>query len=241
MKRESWETEDYSGVKLSELIDKYLAREPSPPKIGVYRPSEIGNCLRMNYYKRFLPEKLLPEKLRMFKSADLAHSFIRDVLAAARDEGVELLSWEEPFTLDFGEFVISGRWDDLIVVRLPTEEVPVIVEVKSLSGKTLEHITAPKLHHLYQIHPYMRAANTTLGVLWYLARDTYADKTFTVFYSQGVMDRVLLRLRRLHAHLVEGTLPPPEARDSKEIRFLCSFCQYWRECREEINPQLELL
>ena len=220
--------------KFSDIIDDYLRREDRPFPIGEYHPHEIGHCLRWNYYKRLIPRPVPPKKLRLFKSADLAHGFIRDVLAAS--DKVRLVSWEKPFEIPCGGFKIVGRYDDLITVKIAGEDMPIVVEVKSVSGKTVEHIRHPKPPHVYQLHPYLKATGAPAGQLWYIARDTYEDRTFTVFYDESTMGEVVVRAQLLHDFLTKGELPPSEGRNSRDIRYLCWFCPYWRECRADFNP-----
>lgn len=227
------EDEQATIPDFSELIDDYLRREPSAYTPGVYYPSEIGLCARMVYYKRLLPKAIEREKLRLFKSADLAHEFIRDVLASSTK--VQLLAWEKPFSIICDDLEISGRFDDVILVRLPRREFPVVVEVKTVSGKTVEHIRTPSTPHLYQIHPYMRALRTDMAILLYLARDTFADVWFSVFYDKGIMAEAVERVRRLHRCLANRELPPAESKCRKDL-IPCYYCPWWRECREEYNP-----
>lgn len=218
---------------LSDLIDEYLGRESRPARIGTYWPSEIGHCTRMNYYKRFIPTKIPSEKLRVFKSADLAHSFAREVLASS--DRVRLLTWEKSFSILHDDFEISGRLDDMILVKIAGKDVPIVIEVKSISGKSVGHIRSPSVSHLYQIHPYLRAVRSSVGIVWYIARDTYADRSFSIFYDKEVMSEVLLRVKRLHLRLVNRELPEPEAKTRKDL-LPCWFCPFWRECRADFNP-----
>lgn len=233
------------SFNFSELIDDYLKREDKPFPIGEYHPHETGVCLRRTYYKRLIPKKLPPEKLRLFKSGDLTHEFAREVLR--KSNRVQLIEWEKPFSLQYPNFKILGRFDDLIAVKLAGEKLPIMVEVKSISGKTVEHIRCPRRSHLYQIHPYMTARGTLLGMIWYIARDTFADRWFSVFYDQNIMNETLVRITLLHDCLTNNKLPPPEARHSKDIRFLCWYrdstgkahkCPWWWECKQDFNPQV---
>lgn len=216
------DTREWS-FSFSDLIDDYLKRESHPAKIGVYWPSEIGRCIRQNYYKRFLPREVPKEKRRLFKSGDVAHEFIRDVLA--RSNKVELLDWEKSFKIPYDDFVLSGRLDDLILIRIAEEKTPVVVEVKSVSGKSVAHINGINPTHLYQIQPYMHEIHARLGLVWYIARDTFADRPFTTFYDEGTMTEGLIRIQRLHRHLLEHSLPPPEAKTNNGF----VPCQIWRK------------
>jgi len=216
----------------STLIDEYLKREPQERVIGVYRPSEIGTCIRLTYYKFRMPVEFPPDKLRLFKAGDHVHYFIRSVLASS--PRLKLVDWEKPFSLVYDDFEISsGGYDDLITVRVQGKPLPIIIEVKSVSGKGVDHIKQPSMMHLYQIHPYMKAAHSNMATIWYVARDTYADKWFTVFYDERIMDEAVARIRKLHWHLVEQILP------ERECGFLCKFCPFWQECRGDYNPPLK--
>ncbi|MBC7219290.1 MAG: PD-(D/E)XK nuclease family protein [Hadesarchaea archaeon] len=233
---------DGSDFNFSDLIDDFLKTKNNSPKIGVYWPSEIGACIRQSYYKRFLPHEMPKEKLRMFKSADLVHGFIREVLSSSNK--VKLLSWEKPFSIICDDFEISGRLDDVIIAEIAGREELIVIEVKSISGKSVAHISAPKIDHVYQVHPYLRATryegrSASIAVIWYIARDTYADRFFTVFYDQRVMDAAIARVKTLHGHLIKHTLPPAEAKNFPHESWRCWFCPFERECRADYNPEMK--
>jgi CRISPR/Cas system-associated exonuclease Cas4 (RecB family) len=227
------------GVDIDVLIDEYLKRDFKPALVGVYWPSEIPGCIRQNYYKRFIPYALPPEKLRLFKSADLAHLFIRTVLSSSPE--VKFVGAEKPFSLIFGDFEISGRLDDVIIVESSGE--PLVIEVKSISGGTLEHISEAKMEHVLQVHPYLRATRldgkqARRALLVYIARDTFATKIFEVEYDQRLMDTVIARAAELHRCLKEHVLPAPEAKLNPSESWRCGYCPYVRECGSNYNPTL---
>jgi len=215
----------------SEWIDLYLRRDTRERRVGVYHPSELPWCMRQLYYRYTLPKPWPREKLRVFKSSDLAHHFIREVLASA--PGVRLLGWEREFSLVYPGFEIRGRMDDLISVQVEGRELPMLVEVKSVGAPhSFEKLDRPKHEHVCQIMPYLRVARA-LGMVWYLQRSTYEDKHFAVSYDPKVMLEVESRASRLHQALVGRRLPPPESR--KERAWECGYCLYAPECEVDLE------
>ncbi|MEM4972900.1 MAG: hypothetical protein QXR87_04210 [Candidatus Hadarchaeales archaeon] len=225
----------------SDLIDRYVFREPSQRSDDVFYPSELGKCLRESFFSRRYPVTYDRATLRRFASAVYAHRFIRDVLMGSFPE-VELVDVEKPFTILVDDFEISGRLDDLILVRLPgpkaqelfslppqQEKVLVVVEVKSVGGKALWRIQGPSRPHLAQIHPYLKATKAPVGVIWYLARDSFQDRWFTVFYDHRFWLELVERARTLRHCLKEGTLPPAEGKEDGS----CWCCPFWRQCLQE--------
>jgi hypothetical protein len=234
-----------------EVIDSYLRNKrgnsTSPHPEDVFYCSELGTCLRCSWYKRKIVVQHSPQMLRKFAAGDLVHAFMREVFA--NSEKVKLVSAEEPFTIVVDDFEIRGKADDVILVEVPSEqagrlfslrldqeEVLVVVEVKSVSGKRVDFITRPSFPHLIQIHPYMRVQRAKLGIILYVARDTLQTKWFTVFYDDGLYRRALERARSLRNYIVTATLPPAEGRENPELRPLCygtclDWRPLWRACR----------
>jgi hypothetical protein len=236
------------------LIDDYLRHKrgnsASPHPEDVFYCSELGACLRCSWYKRKVAVQHSPQMLRKFAAGDLVHAFMREVFANS-PEKAKLVSAEEPFTIVVDDFEIRGRADDVILARLfpeqasrlfPSlrgeEEVLVVVEVKSVSGKRVDFITRPSFPHLVQIHPYLRVKRAKLGTILYVARDTLQTKWFTVFYDEALYRQTLERARSLRNYIVTNTLPPAEGRENPELRPLCygtclDWRPLWRACRHD--------
>lgn len=214
-----------------EVIDSYLEREPSLREEDVFHAHELGDCLRLSYYRRRLPIKHPPETLRLFEAGRYAHEFIRRVLGsqAAAERGIRLLEAERPFTLCFDHFDIRCRPDDFILVSLSPRaagtvglqetqgrEIPMIVEVKSVRGKKVDFITQPSYPHCTQLHVYLRGKRLQYGTILYVARDSFATKPFTVFYDPYLWSATVQRVSLLHECLTKNQLPPPEAKMTRE-------------------------
>jgi len=67
-------------------------------------------------------------------------------------------------------------------------------------------------------------------VIWYIARDTFQDRWFSVFYDDRYFWAAINRARRLRRYIREGILPPAEGRLNREIGYLCKGCPFWRAC-----------
>ncbi len=210
------------------LIDKYIARESKPKSIGRYYPSEIGNCIRKVWYTYNYPLEIDPSLRRVFWLGDVLHDFIVQVLKSRKNESVELLRAEMPFRVDMGSFLISGRVDDLLLIK--TENTKLLVEVKSC--KSINRIKRPMLHHKTQLQFYMYATRVHKGVLLYIDKATLKTKSFEVKFSAKRGKQILNKFRALHKHLTKKTLPAAEAKRSKGMEWMCRYCEYKEKCRK---------
>jgi CRISPR/Cas system-associated exonuclease Cas4 (RecB family) len=214
-------------IDFDALIDNHIRRESKPKSIGRYYPSEIGSCIRKVWYTYNYPMEVRPELRRVFELGDILHDFIVEVLKSEKTAtDIELLEAEMPFKLPFNDFVISGRIDDLLLLKAGGKKV--LVEVKSC--KNVRMIKSPMPHHKIQLQFYMYATQVHDGVLLYVDKSTLQTRSFSVMFSPKQAKRILNKFRALHKHLTNGGLPAAEAKKQKETKWMCNYCEYREKC-----------
>lgn len=222
-------------IDFNKLIDKHLKREFRPKKVGRYYPSEIANCLRKVWYSYREPKETPAETVRIFQAGNIMHDFVVDVLKSEKTPEVELLWSEYPFKMDMDDYLVSGRVDNLILLRMSGKVI--LVEVKST--RSLKYLEKPQPHHLMQLQLYMHATGVHNGVLLYIERNSLSTRVFDVDFKHEVADEAIKRFSSLHLHLKEDKIPDPEARMKESRNWECSYCDYRTECYQE-TPKGEI-
>jgi CRISPR/Cas system-associated exonuclease Cas4 (RecB family) len=211
------------------LIDRHIARESRPKSIGRYYPSEIGNCIRKVWYTYNYPLEVEPRLRRIFHLGGILHDFVVEVLKSDKNKEVKLLKSEMPFKVDMKDFIISGRIDDLLLLK--SDNSRMLVEVKSC--KSIRGIKRPLAHHKTQLQFYMYATHVHKGVLLYIDKSTLETKCFEVKFSAKRGRQILNKFRALHKHLTKETLPAAEAKRSDGMAWMCKYCEYSDKCKKD--------
>lgn len=213
-------------IDFDSMIDNHLKRESRPKGAGRYYPSEIGTCLRKIWYSYIYPQETGAELMKIFQLGNMMHDFVVDVLRSEKNPDVQLLKSEFPLRFDVDDFVVSGRVDNLILVKASGKEF--LVEVKSAGS--VEYITEAKPHNIMQLQLYMHVTGIKSGLLLYLDKRNLKSKIYEVKYDEKEAMKIVERFRELHKHLKEKKLPLPEARGSKENLWMCRYCEYHDRC-----------
>jgi CRISPR/Cas system-associated exonuclease Cas4 (RecB family) len=219
-------------IDFNSLIDQHLHRELREKRVGRYWPSSVGMCLRKAWYSYKQPKETPVETLRIFEAGNLVHDFVAEVLRSEKTPGIELLKSELPFELEEDGFVISGRVDDVILVK--AEGKTYLVEVKST--KSLAYQKKPTDSHAMQLQLYMHATGITNGVVLYVEKNTLQAKEFDVPYDEAAAQAAIDRFRALHKALTEDELPAPEAKRVKAMKWMCGYCDWAEECGATGTP-----
>jgi CRISPR/Cas system-associated exonuclease Cas4 (RecB family) len=222
-------------VDFNELITKFVHRELRGKTIGRYYPSEAGNCKRKTYYSYKIPKETDVEVLKVFEMGNMVHELIVKVLQSEKTPDIELLGKEIPFKIDQKDFIISGRIDDMILVKIENERY--IVEVKSTSA--LKFTENPNPGHISQLQLYMHASGIHKGIILYIEKNTLQAKHFFIDYSPKKVENSIERINEIHKSLTSDTLPEPEARLVPGMNWMCRYCNYKDECYEA-TPEEEL-
>ena len=213
-------------IDFNKMIDNYLKREHRPKGVGKYYPSEIGICIRKIWYSYKYPQEIRPDLLKIFEVGNILHDFVVNVLKSEKNPEVELLKTEFTFRQDLEEFSISGRVDNLILVKLSGKEV--LVEVKSTGDINFVKDAVP--HNVDQLQLYMHFTGIHDGILLYIDKKNLNSRIFEIKYTPEEALRLVNRFKDLHKHLAEEKLPDPEARANTKTLWMCRYCEYRERC-----------
>jgi len=210
------------------MVEDHIAREHKPKQIGRYYPSEVGSCLRKVWYSYKYPQEVNLELRKIFEVGDIIHGFVVEVLKSEKNKEVELLEAEMPFQIDHKDFTISGRVDDLVLVKISGKKV--LVEVKTT--KNLSFIERPQTSHLTQLMFYMEATGVHDGVVLYVDKNNLKSRVFEVEFDTQEAADIFDRFSFLHEHLKEDRVPEPEAKQIEDMKWTCKYCEYKEKCDE---------
>ncbi|MDD5148445.1 MAG: PD-(D/E)XK nuclease family protein [Candidatus ainarchaeum sp.] len=213
-------------IDFNKMIERHLEREHKPKNIGRYYPSEIGGCMRKTWYSYKYPQQIDIELAKIFEVGNIVHGFVVEVLKSEKNKDIELLKTEMPFKIELEDFVISGRIDDLILIKENGKSI--LIEVKST--KSLDFVKKAGESHAMQLMLYMHATGIHNGVVLYVDKNNLQSKVFEVPYSEKESMEILQRFKNLHSYLKNGLLPIAEAKKSAEKSWLCKFCEYSEKC-----------
>ena len=213
-------------IDFNKMIERHLEKENRPKNIGRYYPSEIGGCMRKTWYSYKHPQQVDIELAKIFELGNILPEFVVEVLKSEKNKDIELLKTEMPFKLEIEDFVISGRIDDLILVKENGKSV--LIEVKST--KSLDFVKKASESHAMQLMLYMHATGIHNGVVLYVDKNNLQSRVFSVPYSEKEAAEILLRFKNLHSYLKNGLLPLAEAKKNPEKEWLCKFCEYQEKC-----------
>ncbi len=206
------------------LLDKHLYRESKPKTVGRYYPSEVGSCLRKTWFSFKFPIEFDAEKRRIFETGNILHEYVVHVFKSGKTPEVELLKSEMPFVMNCGDFVVSGRVDDVLLVK--TSGKTILVEVKSAARMP----RGPSKHHAAQLQFYMHATGVHNGALLYIEKNTLNSIVYSVAYDERAAQDGIQRFAVLHKALLEDAAPEPEAKTHADMRWWCDYCEYAERC-----------
>lgn len=216
-------------IDFNKLVEHYLHREFRPKQIGWYYPSEIGSCLRRVWFSYTKPKETEPDLVKIFHAGNILHDFVVDVLRSEKTKEIELIASEFPFRVAMKDFMVSGRVDNLILIKVENKKV--LVEVKSCSS--LNYTVKPAKSHLAQLQFYMKNVGVYDGILLYIEKNTLKSKVFPVTYDEKETEKISERFTALHESLIKNNMPDPEARMLKDMIWMCKNCPYGEECYKE--------
>jgi hypothetical protein len=213
-------------VDFNKLIDNHLARELSYKRQGRYYPSEIGGCLRKTWYSYKDPRPTDTALIRIFEAGNMLHEFVGNVIKSEKNPDIELIQSELPIKVEQKDFIISGRIDNLILVKIENKKF--LVEVKSCKFLPKEL----KKEHEMQVQLYMHASEVYNGILLYVQKDNLQTKWFDIEYNKEAIEKILKRFQSLHSSLTENKIPEAEAKHSEDTSWMCQKCPWKPECWE---------
>ncbi len=226
-------------IDFDKLIDQYLHREKRPKTVGRYYPSEIGYCMRKVWFSYKYPMETEKDLIRIFHLGNILHDFIVSVLKSEKNPEVELLETELPFRMSIEDFIVSGRIDDLVLVKEDNKKF--LVEVKST--RSVDTITEPVHTHLVQLQLYMYAMGIHDGIILYIEKNNLHSKAFEVKFDEEIAKQAVNRFKILHRYLKMNRIPEAEAKNNEKIKWMCRYCEYKEMCdnydEHEKKPTVE--
>ncbi len=215
-------------IDFNKFIDKHLEREQKPKSIGKYYPSEIGGCIRKTWFSYMNPKPSDVKLTRIFEAGNMLHEFITDVIKNERNAEIQLIKSELPVKIKSKNFVISGRIDNLVLIKIleKNEHKQILIEVKSTKFLPKEY----KKEHEMQLQLYMMALGVYEGIILYIQKDNLETKSFTVDHNEKECERILARFEELHKSLIENRIPEAEAKKDKDKIWMCDYCAWKAEC-----------
>jgi len=213
-------------IDFNKLIDNYFSKEKKEKTIGRYYPSEIGGCLRKTWFSYKIPKETDRDVVRIFEAGNNLHELITDILQSEKNPEIELLECEMPFKQDEGDFIISGRIDNLILAKEHGKKI--LIEVKSTKFLPNE----AKEAHIQQLQLYMHNTNVHDGIILYIQKDNLQAKWFNLIYDKKQAEEIIKRFHGLHNCLKLDIIPPAEAKLVKSKKWMCDYCEYSEECSE---------
>ena len=215
-------------IDFNKMVSNYIEKENKPKTVGRYYPSEIGGCLRKVWFSYKQPKEPEPDLLKIFEIGNMMHEFVVDVLQSEKNGDIDLVDAELPFEIKMKDFTVSGRIDNLIIIKAANKNV--LVEVKSVGD--LSKINCAKEQHQMQLQLYMFAMKVRDGLLLYVDKKNLRSKTFTVEYDEPQALHALERFSILHNYLKEDIIPEAEAKLDNCKRWTCFYCEYKEECNK---------
>ena len=214
-------------LDFNKLIDNHLEREYKVKSIGRYYPSEIAGCMRKTWFSYKNPKKTDVKLMRIFEAGNMLHEFITEVIKSEKNPEVELIKSELPIQIKEKDFIISGRIDNLVLVKIDNKLA--LVEVKSTKFLPKEH----KKEHEIQLQLYMKAMGIENGIILYIQKDNLETKSFNIKHDPKMADKIIERFHELHKSLTENVMPEAEAKHDKEKEWMCGYCAWKEECGRE--------
>jgi len=220
-------------IDFNKMVENHLQREFRAKQEGRYYPSEIGMCMRKIWYSYKSPMPTKMNLIKVFEVGNILHDFVASVIKSEKNPHVELEAEELPFKIQMSDFWISGRIDDVMIIKENGKKI--LVEVKSTSD--LRYANEASDHHILQLQLYMHAMKIYDGIVLYIEKNTLKTKVFTVPYDERIAADALNRFVQLHRLLTNNEVPRPEARTTSEKSWMCKWCEYNERCFKE-TPEL---
>jgi hypothetical protein len=213
-------------IDFNKLIDNYLIKEYKPKEIGRYYPSEVGGCIRKTWFSYKKPKQTDARLIKIFEAGNMLHEFITNVIKSEKNAEVELLQSEVPIKIETKDFIISGRIDNLVLIKL--NGIQVLVEVKSAKSIPWNK----KKEHEMQLQLYLHATKIKDGMILYIQKDNLDTRSFNVQYDEKIIEKILKRFELLHQTLINDKIPFAEAKACEEDLWMCRFCAWKEECEK---------
>lgn len=233
---------------LSHAYKRYVAGiERDSGRQGVYHPSAIGMCGRMNVYEFVCAPQvptISPEMLEIFDMGHHIHDLVQGRLEGMpeylAERGVHFEFQREVKRPDpddlYDLFGIGGTCDGQMRLWVPAQpgsevgwEQRSTLEIKSINNKDFNALTGPKRQHEWQAHLYAFRFDTPIIYYWYFNKNNSKRRVYARPFDHECFNEALEKYVAWNAHVEAGTLPERE-----ESWLSCKDCAYRKECQPKI-------
>ncbi len=167
------------------------------------------------------------DSLKIFEIGNLLHDFVFHVFKNEKNaHKIKFIEAELPVKMDFKDFLVSGRLDDVVVAVEDSRKM--IIEVKSVAD--VRRMDKPNKNHVMQLQFYMHATGIKDGIVLYIDKKNLKTKAFEIAYDEKHSKDIVKRFSILHKLLTSDVLPIDEAKQSEETLWMCGMCEYRSKC-----------
>lgn len=222
-------------LDISKIWDEYLKNKynanPRKRESGRYYVTDLTTCFRRAYYLTFFPKPVDLTTARTFEIGNIFDQYFSSML---RKQGFDTYREERSIAIPVHTgkeiIIIAGRLDDFVIAK--KGEKSYVLEGKTT--KSLAYLTKPKEDHVLQITPYLFAMNAS-GIIFYMHKVDGSMLQFEVEKDISRFEYMTDRAIKLHGFVSKKALPPPEAKQRKDMNWLCKYCQHADICEKNIN------
>lgn len=213
-------------IDFNKVIENYVKRKTKEKKIGRYYASEIGSCLRRIWLSYKKPKAIDIDVLKVFESGKIFHDFVARVIKSEKNKEMILINHEKPIEIQTENFVVAGRIDDVIIVKIGNEKKDILIEIKTTKSIPNKH----RLEHEMQLQIYMKALGIHNGIIVYIQKDDIKTATFPIKYNEALFNYTMQRFQKLHKYLIQHICPEAEGKINNA--WACEKCAWKKECDE---------
>lgn len=206
-----------------------MLRELLLQRVNVYgneredglHPSQISRvpyCLKRHKLEQKFGHAVAPETQLIFNIGHVLHDFYREKYFP------EIYNKEKRICFYLDDVIkVVGSMDGMIDI----ENVPSLVEIKSVGKDAWQMFRRPKDTHVNQMQLYMYAENLTQGVLVYINKDNGDIKEWMIGYDQELVDELLYLIREIDRVDHSDALPLEHKKctPSSVLRKQCPFSE----------------
>lgn len=122
--------------------------------------------------------------------------------------------------------VMIGRVD----AYLQSSQKSVVLELKSLERVSEEGLPRPE--DRAQTNGYLSKFPGAIGVLLYVGRNGGLPRMFEFKFDPALYSAMSARVETVYYSVMEGRIPPPEAKYVKEKQWECAYCPFANLCAQ---------
>jgi len=211
-------------MNIQQRINEQLKRDNTHQNVDTWRASELGKCLRGNYFRRLgeTPTKAIDDRtLRVFECGKIFEKWVIDMIT----KNVE--DWDEQVEVSLTEYDAVGHYD----IRIGE----VINELKTVHSKKFWYMQKdgkPDEHYMMQLMFYLMATGKKEGHLVYVSKDDLSIAEYILYAdNEAIKNKVIEELEILNECWKTKTLPPAQPLEiNGKSNWKATYCNYHEKC-----------